>query len=447
MQALTAIFDIGKTNKKFLLFDEGFRIVKEVSIHPDDSADEDGFPCEDLPRLMSWMQQTWDEARRTPDYQIRSLNFTTYGASFVHLDADGHPVAPLYNYLKPLPPDVRDQFYADYGPADQLARETASPALDLLNSGLQLYWLKQARPDVFAQIHISLHLPQFCSFLFTGHQASELTSIGCHTALWDYDQNTYHRWVNAEGIAPLFPPLALGTKRLELEGGLIAGVGLHDSSASLVPYLKTIEEPFLLISTGTWSITMNPFSDDPLTPELLAQDCLNFLTYEGKTVRASRLFLGYEHESRVKQLEADFHQKPDSYKWVRFNPTYLKPAAQPKAVQTSVLSETEEEQPPTPATFEEAYHQLVMELVALQLHALQLAQGTTVARKVIVTGGFCHNEIFLKGLASLLPDQEVYISDLPHATAIGAALVLQETLSPEVRAAITPLTKIEKLAL
>lgn len=37
------------------------------------------------------------------------------------------------------------------------------------------------------------------------------------------------------------------------------GVGIHDSSASLVPYLQNSVDDFILVSTGTWCISMNPF--------------------------------------------------------------------------------------------------------------------------------------------------------------------------------------------
>ena len=58
----------------------------------------------------------------------------------------------------------------------------------MLNSGLQLYWLKKTKPEVFKKIKYSLHLPQYLSYIFTGIPLSEYTSIGCHTALWDYEK-------------------------------------------------------------------------------------------------------------------------------------------------------------------------------------------------------------------------------------------------------------------
>jgi len=44
---------------------------------------------------------------------------------------------------------------------------------------------------------------------------SEFTSIGCHTMLWDYAKNDYHRWVYEEGIDKILPPIAKDTTTLD----------------------------------------------------------------------------------------------------------------------------------------------------------------------------------------------------------------------------------------
>ena len=46
-----AIFDVGKTNKKLLLFDQQYNVVFERSEKFDEIIDEDGDPCEDLESL------------------------------------------------------------------------------------------------------------------------------------------------------------------------------------------------------------------------------------------------------------------------------------------------------------------------------------------------------------------------------------------------------------
>ena len=55
------------------------------------------------------------------------------------------------------------------------------------------------------------------------------------------------------------------------------GVGLHDSSAALIPLSASFNEPFILLSTGTWCISLNPFNHTMLSDYELNQDCLCYL--------------------------------------------------------------------------------------------------------------------------------------------------------------------------
>ena len=45
------------------------------------------------------------------------------------------------------------------------------------------------------------------------------------------------------------------------------GVGIHDSSSALLPYVRSVKKTFVLVSTGTWSISLNPFSKTHLTED------------------------------------------------------------------------------------------------------------------------------------------------------------------------------------
>jgi sugar (pentulose or hexulose) kinase len=186
-----AIFDIGKTNKKLFLFDEKYNKVFEESIQLKETLDEDGDTCEDLALLTEWVRDSFKKLLLLPDFEIKAVNFSAYGASFVHIMQEGAILLPLYNYLKPYPKKLQDEFYATYGGELKIAKETASPVSGNLNSGLQLYRIKKQQPAIFETILTSLHLPQYLSFLITHQQFSDITSIGCHTSLWDFER---YRW-------------------------------------------------------------------------------------------------------------------------------------------------------------------------------------------------------------------------------------------------------------
>ena len=200
-----AIFDVGKTNKKVLLFDEQYHLVFDETRQLEETKDEDGFPCEDVAALTQWVKDSFQRLLSDEQFDVKAVNFTAYGASFVYLDDELNVIPPLYNYLKPYPPALKKKFYQDYGSECRVARETASPVLDNLNSGMQVYRLKYEKPAVFARIKYALHLPQYLSYILSSAISSDITSIGCHTSLWDFQNNRYHKWVKQEGIDEKLP--------------------------------------------------------------------------------------------------------------------------------------------------------------------------------------------------------------------------------------------------
>ena len=305
----------------------------------------------------------------------------------------------------------------------------------MLNSGLQLYWLKKQRPETFARIRHTLHFPQYCAYLFSGQMHTEYTSLGCHTALWDFRKRDYHEWVYREGLDRLFPPIvpATHTTTVNLFGKTIqAGVGIHDSSAALLPYLKAGQGPFLLLSTGTWNIALNPFSQDELTAEELGKDCLNYLRPDGQPVKAARLFFGHEFDRQLDVLNAHFGQASDFHQHLRFDPTMLEhcQGMQEPHFHFASLQYPDSSIRSAPATdlsgfaaFPEAYYRLLWELLQLQVHALRLAAGSTPLATLLVDGGFARNEVFLHLLQALLPGARVQASEEAMGSAMGAAMV------------------------
>ena len=443
-----AVFDVGKTNKKVILFDENRRIIEEQQQVCLETVDDDGFPCESLERLSYWVRSHFQQLRQHPRYALRGVNFTAYGASFVHLGDDDQPVAPLYNYLKPLPEALAERFYADLadaggGPlgADDFGAATRSPRLGMLNSGLQLYWLKHAKPALHARVRTSLHLPQYLSFLITGEKFSDYTSVGCHTGLWDFAARDYHPWVRREGLdrhlAPLTPdPVAA------VVDGVLVGVGLHDSSAAVLPYLHERAGPFLLVSTGTWSVTLNPFGRQPLTPALLRRDCLSYLSPVGQELPAARLFLGREHDYQVQHIANHFHVSPDFYRAVAALPpeaARLRGAApfRPWCMHGTGPYPAEAAEawdlagyPSAPA----AYYELLRGLVALQAESIRLVRHHEPT--IFVDGGFARNALFCQLLAEAFPEARIQTLEVPQATALGALLHLEQGVASRKTAAL-----------
>jgi FGGY family of carbohydrate kinases, C-terminal domain len=411
-----AVFDIGKTNKKVFLWSTTFEIVFEKQQTFDEIVDEDGFACEDLGALQQWIVSTFAELCQLPEFEIIGLNFSAYGASIVYVDRVGEPLAPLYNYLKPVSKSFP---YTEYGGEDEFARKTASPILGNLNSGLQVYesTFRSFWPEVFKAVHF----PNYLASLFTGRLVSEITSIGCHTALWDFDLGQYHPWVATiqDQLAPI------STEAFLPIDGINYGLGLHDSSAALVPYLRSISDEFVLLSTGTWCIAMHPFNESPLSAEELAEDVLCYLQPNGKPVKASRLFGGHFHEEQVARMEAHFG---GSYHDLTFSERVFSLSSRSSSVFECAFASCDLHDFPDLAS---AYDQFMVDLVGQQLHSLNLLLKDAPVKQLLVDGGFSKNEWYMCLLAHALPEVEVYAAEVAQASALGAALMVYEGETPK----------------
>lgn len=428
-----AVIDVGKTNKKIFLFDQDYTIVFERSARFLETVDEDGDPCENLEGLRLSVFDSLRWVFNKKEFDVKAINFSAYGASFVNIDEDGNPVTPLYNYLKSYPEQLKKQFYDTYGGEEAFSLCTASPVLGSLNSGMQLYRLKYEKPEVFKKIKYSLHLPQYLSYLISCNPCSDLTSIGCHTNLWDFQKNDYHRWVHEEGIDKKLPAICSydqTTKAVFPGNNYLVGIGLHDSSAALIPYMVSFQEPFVLLSTGTWCISLNPSNNAPLTVDELRQDCLCYLHYQGQPVKASRLFAGPAYEEGVKRIADHFNQDAIKYRTIEFNPDLISdlqkndPFENKEPVNSYVFPRRDL------SVFnndEEAYHRLMLDIIKQQVQSTQLVLNGSPVKRLFVDGGFSRNVVYMNLLAMSFPQLEVYATSMAQATALGAALAIHKS--------------------
>ena len=92
----------------------------------------------------------------------------------------------------------------------------------------------------------------------------------------------------------------------------------------IIPLLKESHgNEFILLSTGTWIIAMNPFSKETLTKQQLNNDCLCFMTPDRQQVKSSMQFLGRVHEVNAIELSIHFNVDKNHYLELDLN-KYLK---------------------------------------------------------------------------------------------------------------------------
>ena len=433
-EKVIAIFDIGKTNKKLLLFDYNLKLVSEKETRFPEDLDDDGFECDNIVLIEKWVKDTIVALSHSDKYDLTAINIATYGATIVYLNSHGKRFTPVYNYLKPVDERIPEKLYRRYGGQDEFCRRTASPALGMLNSGMQIFWLKSTKPLIFSQVDQILHFPQYISYLLSGKIYSEHTSIGCHTGLWDFDNMNYHSWLADQGITLPSPVPVSACNEIEIEGKkLKSGVGIHDSSASLAPYFTGNRGKFLLVSTGTWCINMNPFNSEKLTTVQLDNDCLCYMSISMEPVKSSRLFLGNMHENGTKMLSDHFRTSEDYYKEISYDQDLIQMLKHrysgDKRVFFNSVPGSREFRDRIDLfefrSYDEGYHQLMIELSDLTYESIRLILAEKdETENIYITGGFAKNSIFLKLIAQAFPTKKVFTSVIKNATALGAALVM-----------------------
>jgi L-fuculokinase len=256
--------------------------------------------------------------------------------------------------------------------------------------------------------------------------------------MWNFREDQYHRWLRDEKLLKLLPDIEPVDQSFECKIGNCrtkTGIGIHDSSAALIPYLQVFGDPFLLLSTGTWSVAMNPFASEPLTIEELNRDCLNYMNVNGNPVKASRFLLGGEYSHHLKNMDDHFGpnlQKPEA----ELDLDILKKLVAEASSEKRLILEKGNRSGPFPTnddqkwdlrrftSYREALHQCMLDLAAIQVESIKLAIGNSNINQIIITGGFSNNHFFCRLLATMLPEKEFYSAKLEVASALGAALLI-----------------------
>ncbi len=425
-----AVIDVGKTSAKLALVDAASLSEIAVEKCPNKILDAPPWPHFDLDALWRFFRQAL--AGFQARYGIDAISVTTHGASAVLLDRDGELAAPMLDYEH----DGPDELAAEYERIRPPFAETGSPRLGMgLNLGAQLFWQFHEDPELKERTAHILSYPQYWGYMLTGRMASDFCSLGCHTDLWNPLAGKPSALVDRLGITdtlvmPRQPFEVLGTLLPEIatETGLAAttpvSVGIHDSNASLLPYLLGHDSPFAVVSTGTWVICMAVGGkQNVLDP---ARDTLINVNAFGKAVPSARFMGGREFEivsegARVEPTQEDREA-------VLTGPILLLPAVVESSgpFQGQVSGFTSPPQSPGQRHVALSWYLALMTDTCLDLAG---AEGPA-----IVEGPFADNADYCAMLAALRPGG-VRIARSVTGTSIGAAmLVLEERHEPDTEA-------------
>ena len=300
MRSNIAVIDIGKTNAKLALV--SVDQLEEIAVITRPNTVLPGPPWTHFDIDGHWQFLKAGLREFHAKYGIEAITTTTHGACCALLDAEGALVAPILDYEHTGP----DTLASDYDQLRPAFENTGSPRLPMgLNLGAQLHWMFATDPSLKARVAQIVTYPQFWGHMLTGNGAVDVTSLGCHTDLWNPLKSAFSDLPKTLGIETLFAPVRkpsdmLGYILPEIaqETGLPETTpvycGIHDSNASLYAKLADTPAPFSVVSTGTWVITMAVGGSKPTLDS--ARDTLINVNAFGDPVPSARFMGGREHD-------------------------------------------------------------------------------------------------------------------------------------------------------
>ena len=450
-----AVIDIGKTNKKVHIYGPDLVLVDGRS-RPFESVVEDGIPWVPSEAIEEWLLDTL--ATLNNRYPVRAISVTTHGATFACVDSSGALSIPVIDYTHEPGERFHDEFYRVAGDRLALQRETATLELTaLINAAQGIRFLQQYAPDRFARTESILLYPQYLSFRLTGRKAADYTYAGCHTYLFDFERMNWSAVADRLGVRRLLPdrlddpgtvlgridPAVAG--RTGIDPTATVTLGVHDSNASLLPYLvKKPDQDLIVNSTGTWCVAMHPESRVSFSDEEIGKAVFFNISPLRHPVKTSILLGGLEFDTYTSLLRERFGFRelpefdPKTYRDViQERAEFILPAVVPGTGQfpdsaARVVDHGEtfglaEIQAGTrvPALFSNARRAFAVLNLSLAIQTVTALRrvGLSAGTVVYTEGGFRNNRDYNALLASLVPEASFRLSGMPEATSFGAALL------------------------
>ncbi|MBI5255518.1 MAG: L-fuculose kinase [Burkholderiales bacterium] len=427
--ALDLVLDIGKTRSKLLVLERGGTVLAQAD-QASGTVRSGPWDALDTEAVAAWLSDTLAGLGPLRAQLARAV-VSAHGAAYAAVDDE--------RLCWPVPDYEFEGF--DERPADWARQigdfaETQSPDLPRgLNAATQFDWLERHHPALFAQGRL-LPYAQFWAWWLGGVASSEISSLGCHTHLWNPGQGAFSALARRRGwaerlaplrrawepLGPLRPALA---RRLGLPPQLQVHVGVHDSNACLARYLRSLPR-LTLVTTGTWIVVMAPGAPERRLEA--AQDQLCNVSVRQERVPTGRFMGGRELQQLCAGADAALANE----------------AALQRLLQRGVMALPGFESQGGP--FRRHAGQVVDGAGPVALASLDPAERATLATlyaaqvtawiverlgglgPTVVEGPFARNPVYTGALATLLPREAVQVSaDALEGTARGAWMLAHWT--------------------
>lgn len=468
-----AVFDIGKTNKKLVIYDADLNIqhiektkIEEYSI--------DDINYDDISGIERWILGALK--KNASRFNIKVISISAHGATFTCIGENGELVVPELSYTTDPGEDFHTRFFDEMGARETLQQKTCTPDFNLLLNVAKGIKFAQTRfPDLFKKVKYILNYPQYFSYRLTGNATADPTYVGCHTYLWDFHRNSWSDMVDNLDIRPKLPlhllkpwePAGNITNHVASMTGLakdtIVTTGIHDSNASLLPHLiSSSGEEFILNSTGTWCVIMHEQDNILFNPDELGKVVFYNLSAFGKPVKTAIFMGGLEYEAYD-----NIFQKRNSQ--IPFNATLIQeiierkelfilpgitkgtgqfPDSDPRVIEGGNVYRFEDilSGHRRPGFFDDvnkAYAVLNLSLAVQTVKSLVRVDMRN-GLPIFIEGGFSDNMAYNSLLSSFYPGSKVFLTNLREATACGAALLGKAAVENKHPMEFTSLLHIEK---
>jgi len=328
-----AVIDIGKTNAKLALVDASDLSELAVFTMPNTVLEGPPYPHFDVEGIWAFLIDALAGLHKR--HGVDAISITTHGASGALIAADGSLAAPILDYEHTGP----DTVVADYNALRPGFEETGSPRLPAgLNLGAQFHWQFKQDASLKDRTKSIITYPQYWAHRLTGVLACDVSSLGCHTDLWNPFKAEFSTLADHLDIRDKLAPArkstdVLGTLLPEIatQSGLTPDTpvlcGIHDSNASLLPHIIRRDPPFSVVSTGTWVVAMSVGATDVVLDS--TRDALVNVSGLGDPIPSARFMGGREYE--VIRAEQSAACDADVLNAVAKNGSLLMPAVVPES--------------------------------------------------------------------------------------------------------------------
>jgi sugar (pentulose or hexulose) kinase len=416
-----AVLDVGKANVKLLAISPQGRILS-VRSAPNEVRRGQPYPSCDTEHIWRWLTAALADLGER--FALQAIVPTSYGSTAALIDA-AELVLPILEYATDPPPEIAAA-YVEIAPWFEECFCPVNPASVTL--GRQLFWLSREFRDAFARARWILPFAQYWAWGLSGVPASEVTSLGAQTQLWNPRERELSSLTWRQDWAEKIPPLrnawdVLGPLQFELAKKCHLPVetpvlcGIYAGGGNIARYLAAGLDDFTLISTGEWLVVYQPHLPlselDPLRDTAANVDLL------GRPVACARFMAGREYaavagEGKDRRADlADVDALVDAG-------TMALPAFTASGGPFPGASGKGQIVGAQPGSGRARAALASLYLALLTSACLDLLRSRS---EVIIDGAFADDPLFPALLAALRPGQRVAVSNERHGAALGAALL------------------------